>query len=124
MQSDPSLSSITHVIVDEVHERSIDSDFLLACLKLIERSDLKIILMSATMDHVKLASYFGKPPVLEIPGFTYPVCCIRFFLVFSPSLCVGEMAPPKNKHAHSLTPSLLLLLLLLLPLPLLCCKNL
>ena len=73
MQSDPALQACTHVVVDEVHERSIDSDFLLACLRAVPRSDLKILLMSATMDHVHLARYFGAPPVLEIPGFTFPV---------------------------------------------------
>jgi len=73
LQTDPTLCNATHVVVDEVHERSIDSDFLLACLRAIARADLKIILMSATMDLVKLAAYFDRPPVLEIPGFTHPV---------------------------------------------------
>ncbi|XP_050100342.1 putative ATP-dependent RNA helicase DHX57 [Anopheles aquasalis] len=75
LQSDPLLSSVTHVIVDEVHERSEESDFLLLILKqlLEKRSDLKVILMSATLNSNLFASYFGDIPVLDIPGRTFPV---------------------------------------------------
>jgi ATP-dependent RNA helicase DHX57 len=76
LQNDPLLQQVTHVIVDEVHERSVDSDFLLACLKniLIQRRDLKLILMSATMDETAFVQYFNpSPPVLRVPGFTFPV---------------------------------------------------
>ncbi|KDQ63609.1 hypothetical protein JAAARDRAFT_119632 [Jaapia argillacea MUCL 33604] len=66
---------ITHVIIDEVHERSIESDFLLIVLKsLMEyRRDLKIILMSATVDANKISAYFGGCPTLHVPGRTFPV---------------------------------------------------
>ncbi|KAF9512352.1 hypothetical protein BS47DRAFT_1330374 [Hydnum rufescens UP504] len=66
---------ITHIIIDEVHERSIESDFLLIVLKsLIEqRKDLKVILMSATLDAVKISQFFGNCPVLHVPGRTFPV---------------------------------------------------
>ncbi|KAI0318481.1 P-loop containing nucleoside triphosphate hydrolase protein [Amylostereum chailletii] len=70
---------ITHIIIDEVHERTIESDFLLIVLKslLQQRSDLKIVLMSATVDSEKLSNYFGGCPVLHVPGRTFPVD-IRF----------------------------------------------
>ncbi|KAG1757436.1 P-loop containing nucleoside triphosphate hydrolase protein [Suillus lakei] len=70
---------ITHIIIDEVHERSIESDFLLIVLKslLSQRSDLKIILMSATVDADKLSNYFNGCPTLHVPGRTFPVD-IRF----------------------------------------------
>jgi HrpA-like RNA helicase len=47
LQGDMNLEGVTHVVVDEVHERSIDSDFLLLLLKRVMRvrSDLKVILM-------------------------------------------------------------------------------
>ncbi|KAG8713990.1 hypothetical protein FRC11_010257 [Ceratobasidium sp. 423] len=69
---------ITHIIIDEVHERSIESDFLLIVLKSImkHRPDLKIVLMSATVDAEKVSAYFGGPnvcPVLMVPGRTFPV---------------------------------------------------
>ncbi|THH20831.1 hypothetical protein EW146_g599 [Bondarzewia mesenterica] len=58
-----------------VHERSIESDFLLIVLKslLQQRNDLKIILMSATVDAEKISVYFGGCPILYIPGRTFPV---------------------------------------------------
>ncbi|KAJ4486298.1 P-loop containing nucleoside triphosphate hydrolase protein [Lentinula aciculospora] len=66
---------ITHIIIDEVHERSIESDFLLIVLKslLEQRSDLKVVLMSATVDAEKISQYFGGCPMLHVPGRTYPV---------------------------------------------------
>ncbi|KII93254.1 hypothetical protein PLICRDRAFT_35442 [Plicaturopsis crispa FD-325 SS-3] len=66
---------ITHIIIDEVHERTIESDFLLIVLKslLEQRSDLKIILMSATVDAEKISNFFGGCPTLHIPGRTFPV---------------------------------------------------
>lgn len=71
----PKLSDVTHVIVDEVHERSSESDFLLMLLKelLPKRPSLKVILMSATLKADVFSSYFGKTPILNIPGKTYPV---------------------------------------------------
>ncbi|MBN3325252.1 DHX29 helicase, partial [Atractosteus spatula] len=75
LQIDSLLSSVSHVIVDEVHERSVQSDFLLTILRdiLQKRSDLHLILMSATVDCDKFATYFGHCPVISIPGRTFPV---------------------------------------------------
>lgn len=66
---------VTHIIVDEVHERSIDSDFLLIVLKslMIRRPELKVVLMSATLESAKISNYFDRCPVLEVPGRTFPV---------------------------------------------------
>ncbi|GLD55488.1 ATP-dependent RNA helicase Dhx29-like protein, partial [Lates japonicus] len=75
LQHDRHLSSLTHIIVDEVHERSVQSDFLLTILKdvVMRRSDLQLILMSATVDCDKFSSYFNRCPVITIPGRTFPV---------------------------------------------------
>lgn len=79
LQSDPSLEGYNLVIVDEFHERSINTDLLIAFLKeaLEFRDDLYIIIMSATMNAQKLQKYFSddedKVPLLEIPGRLYPV---------------------------------------------------
>lgn len=69
------LQEITHLILDEVHERSIESDFLLIVLRrlLIKRPSLKVVLMSATVDAAKFQKYFNGAPVLTVPGRTFPV---------------------------------------------------
>lgn len=66
---------ITHVVLDEVHERTIDSDFLLVVLRRLmqKRPDLKLILMSATLEAQRFSNYLGGVPVLNIPGRTFPV---------------------------------------------------
>ncbi|KAJ5159699.1 uncharacterized protein N7482_006703 [Penicillium canariense] len=73
-----SLADVSHVVVDEVHERSLDTDFLLALLRdvLRHRKDLKVILMSATLDADIFTNYFGGPKsvgLVNIPGRTFPV---------------------------------------------------
>ncbi|XP_069483380.1 ATP-dependent RNA helicase DHX29 [Ambystoma mexicanum] len=75
MQDDGLLKNVSHVIVDEVHERSVQSDFLLIILKEIlqKRSDLHLILMSATVDSEKFSKYFTYCPIIKISGRTYPV---------------------------------------------------
>ncbi|KAK4154051.1 P-loop containing nucleoside triphosphate hydrolase protein [Chaetomidium leptoderma] len=69
------LQDITHLVLDEVHERSIDSDFLLIVLKklLVRRKDLKVVLMSATVDAERFSKYLSGAPVLTVPGRTFPV---------------------------------------------------
>ncbi|XP_021117077.1 ATP-dependent RNA helicase DHX29 isoform X4 [Heterocephalus glaber] len=75
LQEDGLLTNVSHVIVDEVHERSVQSDFLLSILKEIlqKRSDLHLILMSATVDSEKFSTYFTHCPILRISGRSYPV---------------------------------------------------
>uniref|UniRef100_UPI0037E81DAC ATP-dependent RNA helicase DHX30 n=1 Tax=Semicossyphus pulcher TaxID=241346 RepID=UPI0037E81DAC len=75
LQSNPSLKGISHVVVDEVHERDINTDLLLALLRssLNENPNLRVVLMSATGDKQRLAQYFGGCPVVKVPGFMHPV---------------------------------------------------
>ncbi|KAH9495122.1 ATP-dependent RNA helicase dhx29 [Bulinus truncatus] len=75
LQGDVDLKGISHLIIDEVHERSVESDYLLIVVKeiLTRRSDLKVILMSATVDCDKFSAYFHHCPIINIPGKTYPV---------------------------------------------------
>nr|XP_011464073.1 PREDICTED: ATP-dependent RNA helicase DHX36 isoform X1 [Fragaria vesca subsp. vesca] len=72
---DGSLKGVTHVIVDEIHERGMNEDFLLIVLKdlLPRRPELRLILMSATLDAELFSSYFGRAQIIHVPGFTYPV---------------------------------------------------
>lgn len=73
--SDRNLNGVTHVFVDEIHERGMNEDFLLIVLKdlLPRRRDLRLILMSATLNAQLFSNYFGGAPTIHIPGFTYPV---------------------------------------------------
>uniref|UniRef100_UPI00398F0B32 ATP-dependent RNA helicase DHX30 n=1 Tax=Pristiophorus japonicus TaxID=55135 RepID=UPI00398F0B32 len=75
LQGNASLVGISHVIVDEVHERDVNTDFLLILLKNVMEAnpDLKIILMSATSDTQRISEYYGNCPVVTVPGFMYPV---------------------------------------------------
>lgn len=77
LQSRRGLQRVSHVIVDEVHERSVEIDFLLIALRrLLRRSPelrLRVILMSATVNARSFADYFGAAPVIDVPGRVYPV---------------------------------------------------
>ncbi|XP_017540855.1 ATP-dependent RNA helicase DHX30 [Pygocentrus nattereri] len=75
LQSNPFLQGVSHVLVDEVHERDVNTDLLLALLRcaLRENPELRVVLMSATGDTHRLAQYFGGCPVEHVPGFMYPV---------------------------------------------------
>ena len=73
-----SLADVSHVVIDEVHERSLDTDFLLILMRdvLKKRKDLKLVLMSATLDAAVFEQYFrGNSSIgkVEIEGRTYPV---------------------------------------------------
>lgn len=69
------INEVTHLVIDEVHERSIDTDFLLIILQslILKRPDLKIVLMSATVDAQKFSNYLHGAPVINVPGRTFPV---------------------------------------------------
>lgn len=82
LMNDPSLSGVSHVMIDEVHERDINTDFLIILLRdlLVKRPDLRIVLMSATLDAKSFGDYFSQGadgplvPVLSVPTQPrYPV---------------------------------------------------
>lgn len=75
LESSGGLQEVTHLIIDEVHERSIDTDFLLVILRSLmeRRPELKVILMSATVDAARFSSYLNNAPILNVPGRTFPV---------------------------------------------------
>ncbi|SBW15148.1 ATP-dependent helicase HrpB [Brucella sp. 10RB9215] len=73
---DPDLKGVAAVLFDEFHERSLDADFGLALALDVQaalRDDLKILVMSATLDGARVASLLGDAPVIESEGRAYPV---------------------------------------------------
>ena len=75
LQRPDGLADVTHVVVDEAHERDVLTDFLLVALKTktLPTTSVKLLVMSATLDAGLFASYFGGAAAVEIPGRLHPV---------------------------------------------------
>jgi ATP-dependent helicase HrpB len=75
LQSDPLLSGFRTIVLDEFHERSLHADLALAFARQAwrARSDLRLLVMSATLDAGPVASYLGECPVLEVAGRPHPI---------------------------------------------------
>ncbi|XP_053247085.1 ATP-dependent RNA helicase A isoform X1 [Podarcis raffonei] len=90
------IRGISHVIVDEIHERDINTDFLLVVLRDVIQTypEIRVILMSATIDTTMFCEYFFNCPIIEVFGRTYPVQ--EYFL----EDCIQMtkfIPPPKDK---------------------------
>jgi ATP-dependent helicase HrpB len=97
--ADPLLSSFRTVIVDEFHERSIHADLALAFLKqaLAARDDLRVVVMSATLEAARVSAFLDGCPVLEVPGRPYPVE-VTYTPGVSPAVAVREAAASPGRH--------------------------
>ncbi|MFD3245226.1 ATP-dependent helicase HrpB [Rahnella aquatilis] len=76
VQADPELTGVSMVILDEFHERSLQADLALALLLDVQnalRDDLKLLIMSATLDNLRLANLLPDAPVIESAGRSFPV---------------------------------------------------
>ena len=74
-QLDPDLKKYSTIMIDEAHERSVNIDFVLGLLKdlLARRSDLRVVVASATIDEEKFSKYFWNAPIIKVSGRMFPV---------------------------------------------------
>ena len=75
LQQDPFLSDIATVVLDEFHERSVHADLGLALARQawLARDDLRLLVMSATIDPTPVARFLDGCPVIEVPGEPHPL---------------------------------------------------
>ena len=93
LQDDPLIENVAVVIFDEFHERSIDSDLALALTAQVRRDlrpDLRIVVMSATLDSAPISAFLDGCPAIESPGKTFPVSID--YLQFSSNAPIERMA--------------------------------
>lgn len=93
LHDDPFLERVAAVVFDEFHERSLDADLALAMARRVRdevRPDLKIVVMSATLDPAPIAKYLGGCPTVESLGRTFPVAIEQ--ASFSPTGRIEQLA--------------------------------
>ena len=75
IQDDPMLRAYDAIIIDEAHERSLNIDFILGCLRQLTdlRKDLRIVITSATIDTESFSKAFDGAPIIEVSGRMFPV---------------------------------------------------
>lgn len=75
LQSDPLLSGFTTIILDEFHERSIHADLAIALARQAwrARDDLRIVVMSATIEAEPVSAFLDGCPIIDVPGLTHPI---------------------------------------------------
>jgi ATP-dependent helicase HrpB len=105
LQQDPLLSDFTTIVLDEFHERSVHADVGVALAKQAwrARNDLRIVVMSATLDVSGVARFLDGAPVLTVPGVPHPLA-----VDYSPAQSVGdavrELVPRTHGHVLCFLP--------------------
>ncbi|MBL0185567.1 MAG: ATP-dependent helicase HrpB [Candidatus Obscuribacter sp.] len=115
LQDDPMLEQVSCVVFDEFHERTLDSDLALALVRQVRsalRPDLKIIVMSATLDATPVSKYLGDCPIIESAGRSYPVAIehiatpVKKRIEESVSEAVKQMSHESTGHVLAFLPGL------------------
>jgi ATP-dependent helicase HrpB len=75
LQSDPLLSDFRTIVLDEFHERSIHADLAIALARQAwqARDDLRLVVMSATLDAARVSAFLGNCPIIDVPGRLHPI---------------------------------------------------
>ena len=89
LQSDPLASEFRTIILDEFHERSVHADVAIALARQAwrARTDLRIVVMSATLDAAAVSAFLDGCPVIDVPGRTHPI-----HVAYAPGRAVGDAA--------------------------------
>lgn len=99
LQGDPLLEGFRTVVLDEFHERSLHADLALALTRqaALARGDLRVVVMSATLEAGPVADYLGGCPIVEVQGRAHPVA-IEWVPGASPATAVADVVSRGGGH--------------------------
>jgi ATP-dependent helicase HrpB len=105
LQQDPLLSDVATVVLDEFHERSIHLDLGLALVRQawIARDDLRVLVMSATLDPGPVADFLGGCPVVAVPGARHPLT-VEYAPGQDVAAAVRDLVPRSTGHVLCFLP--------------------
>lgn len=112
LRDDPALEDVDCVILDEFHERAVDTDLIAGLLKVVRdtlRPDLRVVVMSATLDALRLSTYLDGCPTLDSPGRLFPVAIEHEPVPMGPDWATG-VARTITKMVDRITQDILVFL--------------